>query len=151
MTTSRVTGANFYHTHLFSIFKDPKEQKCPNTPAADLKHYILCISDTWWQQDMQLNALPCYEEPTERIWLTYPTDFHITYNRASESKTNRNSFCLTPSLIWLLLYCDFKCIILAIFYFSNQWKIGALLSTLFHGWRILIILNNTWQPKITSK
>lgn len=89
MITVRVTGANFYHTHLFSIFKDPKEQKCPNTPAADLKHYILCISDTWWQQDMQLNALPCYEEPTERIWLIYPTDFHITGSpRAKQIETH---------------------------------------------------------------
>lgn len=43
----------------------------------------------------------------------------------------------------------FKCIILDIFYFSSQWRTGALLST--HGWRNLIILNNTWQRKTTLK
>ena len=43
----------------------------------------------------------------------------------------------------------FKCIILAIFYSSSQWRTDALSST--HGWRNLIILNNTWQCKTTLK
>lgn len=87
-------------------------------------HYIVCTSDTWWRWDMQINALACYENPTEGIWLICPIDFQhvIVCLRARQMETHS---AWPQGLIWLPLHCDFKFIIHAIFY----------LSTWFHGWR----------------
>lgn len=129
MITVRAPGANIYHTYLFSTLKDSK-----GTKASKLTCFwpeSLSSMHIWY---VKRHATEC----TVLLWKAYrgnlinlPKRFP-TYNRVFESKTNRNSFCLTQGLTWILLHCGFKFIIHSLLYFYNQWRMGTLLSTWFH-------------------